>query len=107
VGEHASGKFNAVETINASAFPFSPATRKANQLAERLRLPKVGGTDAHYGPVIGQAYTVIDAEANVEAIVKAIAQGRCEPAGSAMSLFMRLENQGRFFWKYLKNANYL
>ncbi len=69
-----------------------------------MKLPKVGGTDAHYGPVIGQAYTVIDAEANVEAIVKAIATGRCAAAGKAVSLFMRLENQGRFFRKYLKKG---
>jgi predicted metal-dependent phosphoesterase TrpH len=102
IGEHVSGKFDAVETINSSAFPFGRATRKANQLAERLKLPKVAGTDAHYGPVIGQAYTVIEAEANVEAIVKAIANGQCEPAGTAMPLFMRLENQGRYLWKYLK-----
>jgi predicted metal-dependent phosphoesterase TrpH len=102
IGEHVSDKFDAVETINASAFPFSRATRKANQLAERLKLPKVAGTDAHYGPVIGQAYTLIEAEAKVEAIVKAIANGQCEPAGTAMPLFMRLENQGRYLWKYLK-----
>jgi predicted metal-dependent phosphoesterase TrpH len=102
IGEHVSSKFDAVETVNSSAFPFGRATRKANQLAERLKLPKVAGTDAHYGPVIGQAYTVIEAEANVEAIVKAIANGQCEPAGTAMPLFMRLENQGRYLWKYLK-----
>jgi predicted metal-dependent phosphoesterase TrpH len=102
IGKHISSKFDAVETINASALPFSQATRKATQAAEWLGLPKVGGTDAHYGPVIGQAYTVIEAEANVEAIVKAIMNGRCVPAGKAISLFMRLENQGRFFWKYLK-----
>jgi predicted metal-dependent phosphoesterase TrpH len=105
VGKHVSGKFDAVETINASAFPFSRATRKANQLAERLKLPQVAGTDAHYGPVIGQAYTLIDAEANVEAIVKAIANGQCVPVGTAMPLRMRLENQGRFFWKYVKKSN--
>jgi predicted metal-dependent phosphoesterase TrpH len=105
IGEHVSDKFDAVETINASAFPFSRATRQANQLAERLKLPKVAGTDAHYGPVIGQAYTLIDAEANVEAVIKAIADGQCEPAGTAISLLMRLENQGRFFWKYLKKGN--
>ena len=103
IGKHVSSKFDAVETINASAFPFNSATKKANQLAERLKLPRVAGTDAHYGPVIGQAYTLIDAEPKVEAIVKAIANGQCEPAGSSISLFMRLENQGRFFWKYLKN----
>jgi predicted metal-dependent phosphoesterase TrpH len=104
IGKHVSAKFDAVEAINASAFPFSRATRQANLLAERLRLPKVAGTDAHYGPVIGQAYTLIDADATVEAVVKAIANGRCEPAGTAIPLFMRLENQGRFFWKYLKKS---
>jgi predicted metal-dependent phosphoesterase TrpH len=102
IGKHVSGKFDAVETINASAFPFNRATSKANQLAERLKLPKVAGTDAHYGPVIGQAYTLIDSELNVEAIVKAIKSGNCKPAGTGISLKMRLENQGRFLWKYLK-----
>jgi predicted metal-dependent phosphoesterase TrpH len=102
IGKHVSGKFDAVEVINSSAFPFRWATSKANQLAERLKLPKVAGTDAHYGPVIGQAYTLIESEANVEAIIKAITNGQCEAAGMAMSLFMRLENQGRHFWKYLK-----
>ena len=105
VGEYVSGKFDAVEALNASSFPFNRATRKANQLAERLKLPKVAGTDAHYGPVIGQAYTLIDAEASVEAIVKAIANGQCTPAGAGISVLMRLENQGRFFWKYLKKTN--
>jgi hypothetical protein len=104
VGKHVSGKFDAVETINASSFPFTRATRKANVLAERLELPKVAGTDAHYGPVIGQAYTLIDAELNVEALVKAIVNGRCTPVGTALSLLMRFENQGRFFWKYLEKG---
>jgi predicted metal-dependent phosphoesterase TrpH len=104
IGKHVSSKFDAVEAINASAFPFGRATRQAHQLAERLRLPKVAGTDAHYGPVIGQAYTLIDSEVDVEAVVKAIADGRCEPVGTALSLAMRFENQGRFFWKYLKRS---
>jgi predicted metal-dependent phosphoesterase TrpH len=104
IGKHVSGKFDAVEAINASAFPFNRATQQAHLLAERLGLPKVAGTDAHYGPVIGQAYTLIDAEANVEDIVKAIASGLCKPAGTCISLRMRLENQGRFFWKYLKKG---
>jgi len=102
IGEHVSTKFDAVEVINASAFPFNRATSKANQLAEQLKLPKVAGTDAHYGPVIGQAYTLIDSEANVEAIVKAITNGQCKPVGTCISLLMRFENQGRFFWKYLR-----
>ena len=102
IGKHVSKKFDAIETINSSAFPFKRATSKANQLAERLELPKVGGTDAHYGPVIGQAYTLIDSEANVEAALKAIANGRCKAEGTGISLKLRLGHQGRFLLKYLK-----
>jgi predicted metal-dependent phosphoesterase TrpH len=105
IGKHVSSKFDAVEAINASAFPFNRATHKAHLLAEKLKLPKVAGTDAHYGPVIGQAYTLIDSEADLESVIKAIANGQCEPAGKAISLALRLENQGRFFWKYLKKGS--
>ena len=103
LGKHATAKFDAVETLNASAFPFRSASQKADQLAERLGLPKVAGTDAHYGPVIGRTFTLIDAEPNVEAVVKAIAKGLCQPYGKPISMLMRIENQGRFFKKYLKN----
>ncbi|MCX8153526.1 MAG: CehA/McbA family metallohydrolase [Candidatus Bathyarchaeota archaeon] len=105
VGKHISSKFDAVETINASAFPFNRATRKATQLAEQLKLPKVAGTDAHYGPVIGKAYTLIRSEESVDAIVKAIAKGLCEPYGNPIPLLTRIENQGRFLWKYFKRSH--
>jgi predicted metal-dependent phosphoesterase TrpH len=103
IGQHVTAKFDAVETINASSFPFRSASSKAEKLAQRFGLPQVAGTDAHYGPVIGCAYTVIDSELNVESILKAIVDGRCEPAGGSISLRMRIQNQGRFFKKYLKN----
>ena len=104
IGNHASEKFDAVEAINASAFPFSRATRKAHQLAERLKLPKVAGTDAHYAPVIGQAYTLVDSEANIEAIIKAVTDGRCEPTGTAIPLSMRLANQTRYLRQYFTKS---
>ena len=103
IGQHVTAKFDAVETINASSFPFRSASSKAEKLAKRFNLPRVAGTDAHYGPVIGCAYTVVDSELNVESILKAIVEGRCEPAGGAICLRMRLKNQVRFFKKYLKN----
>jgi predicted metal-dependent phosphoesterase TrpH len=105
VGKHVTGKFDAVEAINASAFPFNRATSKAHQLAERLKLPKVAGTDAHYGPVIGQAYTLIDSEPNVETILKAIKNGRCKPAGTGLSLRLRLGHQCRFLLKHLNKTS--
>ena len=103
IGKHVSANFDAIEVINASSFPFGRTMRKAKQLAQSLNLPQVAGTDAHYGPVIGQAYTIIESEADVDAVVEAVQKGRCQPVGSPISILMRLENQGRFFWKYFKN----
>ena len=104
IGQHVTAKFDAVETINASSFPFRSASSKAEKLAERFSLPRVAGTDAHYGPVIGCAYTVIDSELNLESILGSIIKGRGEPAGCSISLVMRLQNQGRFLKKYLGNG---
>jgi len=74
--------FDAIEIINARAFPFKRSVNKAIQTAERLNLSRVGGTDAHYGPQIGYGYTVIEAaEPTVEAISEAIIQGHCQPFG--------------------------
>jgi hypothetical protein len=86
-------KFDAVETLNASAFPFNRCKLKAEETARKLNLPRVGGTDAHYGPTIGYGYTVIDCEPTVDAIVKAIANGNCKPFGQPVPLTVTLQRQ--------------
>jgi len=88
-------KFDAVETLNASAHPFNRCRRKATELAQQLNLPCVGGTDAHYGPTIGYGYTAIDSEPTVDAIVKAIASGKCQPFGQPVPLTLSLQRQYR------------
>jgi predicted metal-dependent phosphoesterase TrpH len=103
VGKYVTAKFDAVEAVNASAFPFGIASKKAVELAERLKLPSVAGTDAHYGPVIGCAYTLMEAEPNVEAVIEAITKGRCEPRGGCIPLNLRIENQGRFLRRLFAN----
>ncbi len=103
IGKYATVKFDAIETINASIFPFRRSTRKANDLADKLNLPRVAGTDAHYGPLVGWAHTVVEAELTVDSIIEALANGQCQPVGRAISWAMRLENHGRFFWKYFKH----
>jgi predicted metal-dependent phosphoesterase TrpH len=76
--------FDAIEIINARAFPFIRSVKKAAQTAERLHLSQVAGTDAHYGPQIGYSYTLIEtSEPTVDAIMEAIVQGRCQPRGRA------------------------
>lgn len=86
------GTFDAVEVINARAFPFKRSVKKAEETAEKLGLPRVAGTDAHYGPQVGYAYTAIEvSEPSVESITKAIVEGHCQPFGQAVPIVLNLE----------------
>ncbi len=103
VGKHVTAKFDAVEALNSSAFPFGLASRRAEDLAKLLDIPRVAGTDAHYGPVIGCAYTILESDKTVEGVIKAIMEGRCKPEGQGIPLKLRIENQGRFLRKLVQN----
>lgn len=102
LGKHTNAKFDAIETINASAFLFSRCTKKAQEIADRFGIPCVAGTDAHYGPAIGYAYTLIDAEPQVDAISKAIAKGLCQPFGKPIPATLKLEKQIQFLKNKLR-----
>ena len=92
--EKVSSTFDAIEVINARAFPFKNSVKKAEEAAARLKLTRVAGTDAHYGPQIGYGYTVIEAaEPSVEAIAKAIVDGHCQPFGQPVPPFINLQQQ--------------
>jgi len=96
LGRHVEeAQFDAIETLNASAFPFGLNKRKATAAAQKLKLPQVAGTDAHFGPTIGYGYTAIDCEPNVDAIAKAIVSGKCQPLGRQVSLTLTLQRQYR------------
>ncbi len=89
--ESVCGTFDAIEIINARAFPFKRSVKKASQTAERLNLSCVGGTDAHYGPQIGYGYTVIEVdEPSVESIAKSIVKGYCKAVGRAVPFNLNL-----------------
>jgi predicted metal-dependent phosphoesterase TrpH len=86
--------FDAIEVINARAFPFNNSVKKAEETAQRLGLSKVAGTDAHYGPQIGYAYTIIETlEPTVEAIAKAIVEGKCQAFGQAIPTIVNIKDQ--------------
>jgi len=99
LGRNVSAKFDAIEVVNGCAIPFGRSVKKAQQIAEILKLPCVGGTDAHYGPQIGHGYTIIDAEPNIDDIIDAIRAGRCQPFGKPMPLMMKLQKQYEFYKK--------
>jgi predicted metal-dependent phosphoesterase TrpH len=104
LGKHTGGRFDAVETINASAFPFKRSVRKAEEVAGRFGLPRVAGTDAHYAPAIGYAYTLVDAEPSVDAVVKAIANGQCQPFGKPVPFTLKLEKHYQYFKRKIAGA---
>ena len=82
LGDKVYGAFDAIEVINARAFPYKRSVRKAQAASERYSLPQVAGTDAHYGPQIGSGYTEVDAEAStVKAVLDAIMAGKCSAHG--------------------------
>jgi predicted metal-dependent phosphoesterase TrpH len=86
--------FDAIEVINARAFPFKKSVRMAQETAERLNLSRVGGTDAHYGPQIGCGYTTIEAaDPTVESIAEAIVAGNCEAHGEAVPIILDVQQQ--------------
>ncbi|MFZ2497929.1 PHP domain-containing protein [Methanosarcina sp.] len=72
---------DAVEVFNSRCL-FNGANQKAAAEAKRLGTPAVAGSDSHIPEMVGQAYTEIEASENtVDAILKAIREGKVAPAG--------------------------
>ena len=82
--------FDAVEVINSASFPFFLSTYMSRKLAERLNLPQTGGSDAHQAVEIGMAYTVVDADSNVDDIIEAVRKGASTPYGRATPWSVRI-----------------
>ncbi|UCG45477.1 MAG: CehA/McbA family metallohydrolase [Candidatus Bathyarchaeota archaeon] len=91
MGRHVNGGFDAIEVVNASAFPFFLSTRLSQRLAVRLGLPQTGGSDAHHASEIGSAYTLVDATPDVDSIVRAIKQNKTAPIGQPIKWRQRFE----------------
>jgi predicted metal-dependent phosphoesterase TrpH len=102
-----SDQFDAIEVINARAFPFKRSIKKAEAAAKLHHLHRVAGTDSHYGPMIGCAYTAIEAEeASVDAVCRAIVEGKCQPFGAAVPAVLNVELElARIKRMIKKNSN--
>lgn len=84
---------DAVEVINSAAFPFFLSTHRGHRLAERMKLPKTGGSDAHHAAEIGTAFTLIDADSNPDAIIEAIRKGAVTPIGKPITWAQRMKRE--------------
>jgi len=85
--------YDAIEVINSAAIPFQLFTYLNQKFATRLKLPQTAGSDSHYAPEIGAAYTVIQADPDVNEIVQAITRGATIPVGKPIPWRMRLEGK--------------
>jgi predicted metal-dependent phosphoesterase TrpH len=84
--------FDAIEVINSSSFPFFLSTRLARRLAVSLNLPQTAGSDSHRPSDIGTAYTLIDANSEVDEVVHAIKKGATIPFGKPIPWKARFLN---------------
>jgi predicted metal-dependent phosphoesterase TrpH len=84
--------FDCVEVANAYQFPYWWMLAKNTDLAERLRLPVTGGSDAHIPRTIGRALTILEAETrDAEGALGALRNGKTEAIGRGITLFERLK----------------
>jgi hypothetical protein len=93
LGKYVNSQFDAVEVINSAALPFNRSIQYSRKLASVLGIPQIAGSDAHYAPEIGYAYTLIDTEPNIDMIIKAISKGFCQPFGNPIPLKYRLKRE--------------
>lgn len=93
--------YDAVEVMNAASVPFSVLTHYSKRFAERLGLPQTGGSDAHYAPEIGSAYTVVESGPDVDEIVSTIKKGAVFAVGNGVPLRIRF---GRMYSRFKKKA---
>ena len=84
-------KLDAVEVMNSAVFPFFLSTYLSKRLAQQLRLPQTAGSDSHHPQEIGKAYTLIDADSNVDDVIVAIKKEKTIPCGKPISWIMRIE----------------
>jgi predicted metal-dependent phosphoesterase TrpH len=103
--ENVCSTFDAIEVINSRAFPFKRSVKKAEDTAKRLKLSRVAGTDAHYGPQIGYAYTVIEAsEPTLEGVTQAIVEGNCQPFGKAVPTILNAQLEFHRVIRMIRNV---
>ncbi|MEM2971722.1 MAG: CehA/McbA family metallohydrolase [Candidatus Bathyarchaeia archaeon] len=93
LGKNAGSKFDAFEVVNSSAIPFGCLVKKNRKIASKLGIAQVAGSDAHYSPEIGCAYTLVEAGLKVEEIIEAVRRGLCQPFGRAIPLTLRLKRE--------------
>jgi predicted metal-dependent phosphoesterase TrpH len=77
-------KIDAIETKNAR-FIVGYCNNKAKNLAKNENIPTLGASDAHYWEFVGDCYSLIDCEKDIDSVLKAIKKRKVEAHGKGTS----------------------
>ena len=77
-------KIDAIETKNAR-FIVGYCNNKAKKLSKKEKLPGLGASDAHYYKFVGDCYSKIDCEKDIDSILKAIKKNKVDAFGKGTS----------------------
>ncbi len=77
-------KIDAIETKNAR-FIVGYCNGKAKNLSKKENIPEVGASDAHYWKFVGDCYSLIDAEKDIDSVLKSIKKGKTKACGKGTS----------------------
>lgn len=77
-------KIDAIETKNAR-FIVGYCNRKAKKLSKKEKIPALGASDAHYFKFVGDCFSLVDAEKDIDSVLKAIKNNRVEAHGNGTS----------------------
>lgn len=77
-------KIDAIETKNAR-FIVGYCNNKAKNLLKNENLPSLGASDAHYFKFVGDCYSKIDCEKDIDSVLKSIKKGKVEAFGKGTS----------------------
>jgi predicted metal-dependent phosphoesterase TrpH len=79
------GAVDAIETFN-SRYIVGSANRKAARVARKVKIPAVGGSDAHNARFVGFGFTMVASRPEVSSILSAIREGRTLAGGKMTPL---------------------
>jgi hypothetical protein len=77
-------KIDAIETKNAR-FIVGYCNNKAKNLSKKENIPALGASDAHYYKFVGDCYSLVEAEKDIDSILKAIKKNKTEAHGKGTS----------------------
>ncbi|WP_458456596.1 PHP domain-containing protein [Methanobrevibacter sp.] len=77
-------KIDAIETKNAR-FIVGYCNSKGKKLSKKENIPGLGASDAHYWKFVGDCYSLIECEKDIDSVLKAIKKGNVESHGKGTS----------------------